>query len=118
MSKLSDHELTRAIAEYLELPIIIDWLDGVFIRNDDGSHYEFDPCNNWSDLMPLVVEYKISLDWDSFNWDAYKNQFHNDGEYLCAKYPITLINPQRAAAECLLKVLQGEQDNELLQTNK
>lgn len=110
MSKLSDHELNRAIAEYLELPIIIDWLDGVFIRNDDGSHYEFDPCNNWNDLMPLVIEHKISLDWDSFSWAAFQAAFHKDGEFLGSGYETTLINPQRALAECLLKVLPGEQN--------
>jgi len=62
---------------------------------------------NWSDLMPLVVERGITL----WNYSKERNQIK--GEEFCAAELITQIeifneNPQRALAECLLKVLQGE----------
>jgi len=64
-----------------------------------------DYIDSWDDLMPLVVEYKISLDWDSFNWTAFQSEFHEDGEHLGCGYETTLIDPKRALAECLLRVL-------------
>lgn len=73
-----------------------------------------DYCNNWNDLMPLVVEHEIDLykcvdgaweaqiiDMTSFNSPCDKT--------ICAKHK----NPQRALAECLLQVLESKQQDNL-----
>lgn len=66
----------------------------------------FDYCNNWNDLMPLVVEYGIT-------WNKYKDGYHAipiDEDNKIYDFSLIAINKdlQRALAECLLKVLQGE----------
>ncbi len=66
-----------------------------------------DYCNNWNDLMPLVVEYGVTLYRTSRRdgwlavWDC------GIGEISIANE-----NPQRALAECLFLVLQEKANNE------
>lgn len=118
---MTDYELNRSIAAALGIPVpSIDEVDSdpnLDIKNDriikyDGADKVFfkylnkDYCNNWNDLMPLIVEHGISLldpeyagtipSWKalSFNPSHFKTK-DNLNE-----------NPQRALAECLLKVLQ------------
>jgi len=112
MSELTDFELRKAIAENLGFIVLkkqvndISIVD-VMVKGNDAFKSLFD-FNNWNDLMPLVVENKISLDWDSFNWAAFQNEFYKDGEFFDSGYQVILINPQRALAECLLKVLEAK----------
>lgn len=96
---MSECELTRAIADALGLDVR-EWMNGLYIINEDGTHSDVDYCNNWNDLMPLVVEHEISLlsvgdEWlvtvGNFTTPRYRHPFSK--------------NPQRALAECLLEVL-------------
>ena len=59
-------------------------------------------CNNWNDLMPLVVEYGIDFCYSNVSDKWYATDGNGYARH---------INPQRALAECLLKVLQ-EEDND------
>ncbi|PHS09383.1 MAG: hypothetical protein COA78_12035 [Blastopirellula sp.] len=56
-------EKNRKLAEALGLPIITDWLagfePGVFIRTDDGGHYEFDEA----DKQTFRARLNLQLHW-------------------------------------------------------
>ena len=99
---MTDFELNKTIAKALGISLEPDseyhnrinsssvmWYGG-------KSYHSADYCNNWSDLMPLVVEKGISLEAELRDgyWYARSN--------LCSSRN---KNPQRALAECLLKVL-------------
>lgn len=107
---MNDFELNKAIAEtqfpskgwgiYKDDP---EYPELLYVRYKDGSHYKhINYLKNWNDLMPLVVEYGINL-----------NCYSSTNEWHAFIYPHGINNesPQRALAECLLKVLtQGEDD--------
>ncbi|MBL4664289.1 MAG: hypothetical protein JKY22_12230 [Flavobacteriaceae bacterium] len=103
---MTDFELNinKGIAEYLgyEVSHCGESCNHYFMQDKKGSWKALiDYCNNWNDLMPLVVEYEISLqfrDHSSLDTRAY----HKTGVWKANE------NPQRALAECLLKVLQSK----------
>jgi len=110
---MTDFELNKAIAmrvlEHGEHGLFSeghkDSAD-MFLPTLDGSNHvhagNFD-FNNWSDLMPLVVEYDI---WYRYCYlaKAY-NAVNNDYAYCANVFNKDL---QRALAECLLKVLEAK----------
>lgn len=66
-----------------------------------------DHCNSWADMGPLIVEYKLSVKWldGCGRWgvdEALENQF--------GVYSPYSDNPLRAAAICLIKKLEAEND--------
>lgn len=67
---------------------------------------ERDYCNNWNDLMPLCIEHGVDL-WrlKSSVWVSAQSNKHNNKHFRNE-------NPQRALAECLLKVLQEKSDEQ------
>ena len=76
----------------------------VMIVNDSVKSFSgsADYCGSWDDLMPLVIEHEIDLN----------RQYTNGKNWLSGKCIINVgsfessnENPQRALAECLLKVL-------------
>ena len=116
-----DLELNKAIAEALgwELkpaffPLVKEnKTDKVFlcIKEDGSVPFAFD-FNNWHQLMPLVVEHDLCF------INRREDGYHGMGRYMVQH--ITVLeddnhlytetfndNPQRALAECLLKVLQN-----------
>jgi len=111
---MTNFELNKAIAEALGFEVFyvngLEHWDRAIIEVMEGTEIPmpiktFD-FNNWDDLMSLVVEHNISFDSKNkrasyFDGVRYEISFSGDGEKL-----------QRALAECLLKVLQGEQDGE------
>lgn len=126
MDKLTDFELNKAVAEALGAKIpkasviksspFLDIKDNVIISfSDDGSRYDElfpDYCNNWNDLMPLVVEYLTAF------WRAVDDPRAGDdaGKWTAAWGSVLSPkvdwndNPQRALALCLLKVLEAKDD--------
>ena len=111
---MTNFELNKAIAEALGLCIekksVIDvgrvdvWVDDDCIRRIP------DYCCNWNDLMPLVIKYKISLMAVFDEWWTRVGDFTTSNmRHRCKQDP---KNPQRVLAECLLKVLQGEQNED------
>lgn len=126
MDKLTDFELNKAIAEVLGVKIprasviksspFLDIKDNVIISfNDDGSRYdELFPgyCNSWNDLMPLVVEYSIQFFESRASGDWYATKYLSDDIKEAECIQVRSDNPQRALAECVLRVLQEKQGDE------
>ena len=107
---MGDFELNKAIAEYVfSNHLIIDRIDekqshvAVRLLNKRSRIITFD-FNDWNDLMPLVVEYKVEYEL-----------CYSENEYLVDAYvpdmdcfTTTGKDLQRALAECLLKVLEAK----------
>ncbi|MBG5892531.1 phage protein NinX family protein [Providencia rettgeri] len=66
---LSDFEINKKVAEKLRL----NFKDGVIVKN--GEWFYFDPCNNPSDAMPIIIENGISMVRVNNTWSA--RQFNN-----------------------------------------
>ena len=105
---MTEVELNKAIAElvYPEVPRITEAISsGFFVNVHHQGHIQcVDYCNNWDDLMPLVVEYGISLIRDvdgEFNRIA---AVHGEDLDVIEGYD----SPQLALAECLLLVLKAK----------
>lgn len=99
MKELSDFELNKAI--YAAIP-----------KNEmrDLRKMLPDYCNNWNDLMPLVIEHSIQLDtsYDNGKHTAY----HGKGMmFFQCDFVSHNKNAQRALAECLLKVLESKSES-------
>ena len=62
---------------------------------------EFNPTNNWNDLMPLIIEYGLYYTRDTCRFHA--RSYYD--ESCKVSHPFL----QRALAECLLKVLKNKQ---------
>ena len=99
---MTGFELNKALAELTH-----PHLEWVMNRTCDdnttvaANGWTLNYCNNWSDLMPFVVENNITMECyhGKFDHCYYTNDDHeslywNEGD-----------DPQRALAECLLKVL-------------
>jgi len=105
---MTEFELNKAIAEALEIYYCPDndnpESSDVFV-NDFDTPYPVNYCNNWNDLMPLVVKYSWLHDkpFSLVVLDNYK------GCRVCEAYA-GIKSLQRALAECLLKVLQTERE--------
>lgn len=115
---MNDFELNKAIAEALginlepdseykshgEISSCVMWYEG-------KTYHSANYCNNWSDLMPLVVEYGIAFgqinsiesEVKYFQAGRWTIPFRKMKPYTCES-----TNPQRALAECLLKVLEAK----------
>ena len=102
---MTNAELNLAIAK-LVYPDR-NWFNdnGMIIHASRGVIIRFD-FNNWNDLMPLVVEHQIELvcnvGWNDDGSDMWEGCHAPQGEIALTSGN----NPQRALAECLLKVLE------------
>ena len=84
---MTDKELTTAIATLVFKGT--EWKVGEFggdvLIYHSHINYIVDYCNNWNDLMPLVVEHKLSFWQDEATGDWYVNQTKRDmGVIICA----------------------------------
>lgn len=115
---MNDFELNKAIAE-----LVIDKgniscyptqaPDEVRVHVAGIEPFIVDYCNNWSDLMPLVVEHGIAFGQISYTDDA-GNRLFQAGRWTLPFEGLESFNkeshnPQRALAECLLLVLQAKE---------
>ncbi len=106
VSELSDFELEKRIHK-LRHPTFTK-------ENLAGTHRKY--CTSWNDLMPLVLQYDISIldgvaghDFDYGYEDDYPNPpRYNEPDF---KTKVADKPPQRALAECLFLVLQQEANN-------
>lgn len=113
---MTDPELNKALALIIHPIEKLQFFDSGRIRvvlgelidahdiDAFGNAKYLDYCNNWGDLMPYVDQYRlIIVPYKDDLWEAYPE----GGEFV-------IYNKKylRAGAECLLKVLQGEQANE------
>lgn len=106
---MNDFELNKAIAERVipKVTQIFELHTGAAeVQTKGDSPIIVDYLKYWEDLMPLVVEYKLSLYPHLTFWrsdpDFESHETKND--------IVEGDNPQRALAECLLKVLAKETD--------
>ena len=110
---MTNAELNLAIAKLV-------YPDAIHYRKDSvGDLYAFygngvmlkcPDCNNWNDLMPLVVEHKICLCPEYFSDTGYTGKW--DAEFDDCGFAVISNDddPQRALAECLLKVLEAKDE--------
>lgn len=72
------------------------------LHGDLALNFDFE---NWSDLMPLVVEYNISYQDISENGETYvaMSDYNDDSEMIIAK---DTSDPKVAMAKCLLLILE------------
>ena len=116
MNKLSDHELNRRVAERIYIgENSIRARKGmkasaVIVISNKLRHdiAMVDYCNNWNDLMPLVIKYNLSRTFmqedETHDVFAPANQgLTSDGNLLETNNK----NPQKALVECLIKVLES-----------
>ena len=98
-------ELNICLAKFLGLQHIgtsVFGKDEIRVRKPMEPSFRVDYCNNWNDLMPLVVEYKICLirtNEYGDKWCADPNMDDFDS------VRVVLKDAKRALAECLLQVL-------------
>jgi len=107
---MTNTEINKRIAKLLNFSVYHITKDGaLFIMcdnmcDDNMYHQQFDPCNNWNQLMPLVVEH-----FDYYQIKKYTNVsvvMIKNGERLIAFEAET---PQIALCSCLIEVLEAEE---------
>jgi hypothetical protein len=115
VSELSDHNLTKNIVLLLGLTLhhkqyeqdaVVIWGDE--FDNGDIDTYLVDYCNNWNDLMPLVVEHALKIQTFKRRNKFLVRVILNDNTDSFTAGAKTL---QRALAECLFLVLQEKANN-------
>ncbi|HJF24558.1 MAG TPA: DUF2591 domain-containing protein [Proteus mirabilis] len=73
-TELSDFEINLLVAQLIfsndEYDVIKQSMEVVKFQNGSGKGicHEFDPCNNPSDAMPIIIENKISMIKSSGGW--------------------------------------------------
>jgi hypothetical protein len=102
VSKLGDFKLNILIAELIGFDVRgqSQTEDSKVWLYQESRYVDY--CNNWNDLMPLVVEYKICLirtNEYGDKWCADPNMDDFDS------VRVVLKDAKRALAECLLQVL-------------
>jgi hypothetical protein len=102
VSELSDKDLNKRVARFFAFY----YVGQNRCLTAGGDYIDLpDYCNNWNDLMPLVIEHEIAfnpIDRPALFWVAGSNSYH----------PTKNKIPQRALAECLFLVLQEKANNE------
>ena len=109
---MTNAELNLAIAKLIYPDDLVEYEEIAFCNDGERAivvtqGISKDYCNNWNDLMPLVVEHRIELNYDhNKGWwfVGYEtNEMPCESEYT--------ENPQIALAECLLKVLKAKAED-------
>ena len=111
---MTNTEINKRIAElylpcdYLVTNGIVELVSTITKLGSHGEPYEvvekydeFNPCEDWNQLMPLCIEHDISLRKFGEGWVA-----HLEGKISKGK---GRFNPQIALCLCLIKVLEAEE---------
>ncbi len=107
-TELSDFEINKKVAENLKLNTIA-YERTEIVLFDDMDATPFDPCNNPSDAMPIVIENKISLRAPTIT-DRWKAEFVDEyGNYVGYRKALNK-NPYRAAMELFLLMKDAERE--------
>jgi len=116
---MTDYELNMMVARQLYPDakfIERHGLKGSKLRLVTKVNIEICPdyCNNWNDLMPLVIANDISYFEGSACYgfdDGFESGYPHPDTYQRPSWDIEITNDndQRALAECLLKVLQNKE---------
>jgi len=112
---MTNPEINKRIAElylpcdYLLTKGVVELISTVTKLGAHGEPHEviekygeFNPCENWNQLMPLVVDNKLCLNFEP-----------HDGEYCAESFADSYQheNPQIALCMCLIKVLAAEKES-------
>lgn len=101
---MSDFEVNKWVWRLTKSPKTM-YIDSEFMRvfRDANERYEFDPCNNPSDIMPIAIEHKINLEWrDSMKLPPLAKGTGGNESWHSDK------KPYRAIAICFLKMKELE----------
>lgn len=113
----SDFEINKAVAEELiksGFIIGVEYYDKhILVTDKYANNYPFDPCNNPADAMPIIIENKITVMYDSIGntWCAHAGSVMDDcgWDYQCTPvYYADSINYYRAAMEVFLMMKDAE----------
>jgi len=99
---MTDPKINKRMAELLGLNIWAESQDWITVVNaTKNGVIKFNPCENWNQLMPLVVDNKLCLNFEP-----------HDGEYCAESFADSYQheNPQIALCMCLIKVLAAEKE--------
>lgn len=109
---LSDFEINLAVAHIVLGKNNYDWCPDkkeVYFTGIDGGeflhHGYFDPCNNPSDAMPIIIGNRISLR------NRYEGDWKAESEWGVLFESINK-NPLRACMEVFLMMKDGEGNND------
>lgn len=111
---MSNFEINKWVWRLTKSPESM-YVDSEFMRvfRDANEFYEFDPCNNPSDIMPIAIENKISIVFDGEFTGACnmpdKYQYpdnHNGSGNISVHCPENVL---RAIAICLLKMKESQE---------
>lgn len=103
-SGMTDGEINKLVAEAI-FNVVEGGVGGSVCAGDTGAGdmCDYNYCNNWADMGPLLVEKKISL---SVFADGSCDAHVKAGGFIC--YQSEGENPLRAAAEVYLMIKDGE----------
>lgn len=101
-TELSDFEINKKVAENIKLNTIA-YERTEIVLFDDMDATPFDPCNNPSDAMPIIIENKIGL-----SPMYHSNKWTTD----CLDYDFMSVNknPYRGAMEVFLMMKDTENE--------
>ncbi|MDM3563164.1 DUF2591 family protein [Proteus vulgaris] len=113
-TELSDFEINKKVAESLKLNTIA-YERTEIVLFDDMDATPFDPCNNPTDAMPIIIENKISLlAGDSNFWCARYGKWNilpcPSGIEFIEKAQVINDSPYRAAMELFLLMKDAERE--------
>ncbi|EPX8935306.1 phage protein NinX family protein [Morganella morganii] len=107
----SDFEINKAVAKHVGgLALSLAVIDEPY--KPGWNPGKFDPCNNPSDAMPIVIENGISLFAPGLSgmWTAGYVDYETDREYGVDNYEAINKNPYRAAMEVFLMMKDTENE--------
>ena len=122
---MSDFEINKAVSMVVDFGDLVcfvnDEREVVYICEVDGAYSmnpvgDFNPCNNPADAWPIIIDNKISIEYDQSedSWIAHQ------GDYLIGKY-VSICgyryqysdkNPLRAAMIVFLMMNENTKSNE------
>ncbi|HEI9801970.1 TPA: DUF2591 domain-containing protein [Proteus mirabilis] len=111
-TELSDFEINLLVAQSVlpetQYDVIKQTMDIIQFLVDGSFGYRFfDPCNNPSDAMPIIIENKISLRAPTIT-DRWKAEFIDEyGNYVGYRRAMNK-NPLRACMELFLMMKDAE----------
>lgn len=111
---MNDFELNKAIVEKVLLGVTSVFklhTGAIEVQSKGRAPIIFD-YNDWNDLMPLVVKHKIVPEYSDNGEMFYAcvKYRDNSGEFEREKHHTENKNSQLALVECLLKVLEANND--------
>ncbi|MCL8556075.1 DUF2591 domain-containing protein [Proteus mirabilis] len=98
-TELSDFEINKKVAEKLGI-------EHDYVTFQPFKRYTFDPCNNPSDAMPIIIENGININFNVDHYDEDKVSAFKSIEI----YSITK-NIYRSAMEVFLMMRDAENEN-------